>query len=202
MILNLNSIIGDDSMKKILLLLSLLILSTTSSFAAESISAKTPTIAIIPYVNTTEETKDYVKTTIETNFATEFPKDKFIVVSDVDIQKALNASGYDSSNMELPEKDMMSAVAKATNADYVLAMEIDQLISSRHISFFSTKVETKAKLKYKFYNTAQDKATPFQTTGDFENSATLIGDVGYKEPITKSLNKAMDAAYNKIVQYL
>jgi len=189
-------------MKKVLILLCLLVLSTTTSFASESTLAKTPTIAIIPYVNTTEETKAYVKETIETNFATEFPKEKFIIVSGVDIQKALNASGYDSSNMELPEKDMMSAVAKATNADYVLAMEINQLISSRHISFFATKVETKAKLKYKFYNTAQDKAMPFQTTGDFENSATLIGDVGYKEPITKSLNKAMDAAYNKILGYL
>jgi hypothetical protein len=44
--------------------------------------------------------------------------------------------------------------------------------------------------------------TPFQTTGDFENTATLIGDVGYKEPITKAINKAMTDGYNKILSNL
>lgn len=163
---------------------------------------KTSTIAIIPYFNTTEETKDYVKDIIESNFSTEFSAEKFNVVPAADVQKALKTSGYDATNMELPEKDVMSAIAKATNADYVIAMEVSQLISTRHMAFFSTKVETKAKLKYKFYNTSQDKLTPFQTTGDFENSATLIGDVGYKEPITKAINKAMADAYNKILTNL
>lgn len=190
-------------LKKVLFLVCLFLLSAVPAFAFTpsivSEPTKTSTIAIIPYINTTEETKDYVKDIIESNFSTEFPAEKFNVVPTVDVQKALNTSGYDATNMELPEKDVMSAVAKATNADYVIAMELSQLISTRHMAFFSTKVETKAKLKYKFYNTSQDKLTPFQTTGNFENTATLIGDVGYKEPITKAINKAMTDAYNKIL---
>lgn len=193
-------------LKKVLFLICLFLLSAVQAFAftpsGVSEPTKTSTIAIIPYLNTTEETKDYVKNIVESNFSTEFPAEKFNVVPTVDVQKTLNASGYDVTNMELPEKDIMSAVAKATNADYVIAMEISQLISTRHMAFFSTKVETKAKLKYKFYNASQDKLTSFQTTGDFENTATLIGDVGYKEPITKSINKAMTNAYNKILSNL
>lgn len=54
---------------------------------------------------------------------------------------------------ELPEKDVFATVAKETNTDYVIAMEISNLIKTRHMSFFSTKAEIKAKLKYNFYNT-------------------------------------------------
>jgi len=187
-------------MKKTILFLVLFLISMTTVFAESPPAAtqRSYTIAIIPYVNTTEETKDFVKDVVQSKYAEEFTAKNFSVVSDADVQKALSTAGYDVSNMELPEKDVFATVAKETNADYVIAMEISNLISTRHMSFFSTKVETKAKLKYKFYNTSQDKITTFQTMGDSENVATLIGNVGYKAPITDALNKAMDAGYAKI----
>ncbi len=116
----------------------------------------------------------------------------------MDVQKALNNAGYNTSNVELPDKDILASVAKNTNADYIIAMEVSQLITTRHLSFFQTKVVTKAKLRYKFYDAKQDKAVSFQTIGSSENK-TSFGDIGYKDPITKALNQAMDDANEKIM---
>lgn len=90
---------------------------------------------------------------------------------------------------------------KKTNADYVIAMEISQLITTKHMSMFQLKVVTKAKLHYKFYNAEQDKVISFQTTGISENK-TVFGDVGYKDPITKALTQAMEEANGKIMNNL
>ena len=113
----------------------------------------------------------------------------------------MNNAGYDVSNRVLPEKDVLVAVAKETKADYVVAMELSQLITTKHESFFSIKAETKTKLNYKLYNPSKDKLTAFQTTGDSENSSSF-GGVGYKAPSTDALSKAMDTANNKILSNL
>ena len=194
-------------MKKVLLFLCLFLVSMTTVFAESAevpvqVSEKKYTIAVIPYLNTTEEKAGYINDVIQTKYNDEFSKTKFTVIPEADVLTALNKAGYDVSNMELPEKGVLASVAKETNADYVVAMEISQRITTRHMSFFSTKAETKAKLRYKFYDLSKDKLVILQTTGDSENTATLIGNVGYKAPITNALNKAMDAGYVKITSNL
>jgi hypothetical protein len=154
-------------------------------------------LAIVPYINSTEETKGYIQEIVESKYTEQYSNKSFQIISSEDVQKALNGTGYDISNKELPEKDVLAAVAKKTNADYVIAMEISQLITTRHMSFFQSKVVSKAKLHYKFYNAGQDKMVSFQVTGLSENK-TVFGDVGYKDPITKALNQAMDEANEKI----
>jgi len=158
-------------------------------------------IAIIPYINSTEEKKGYIQEIIDNKYTSNYSGEKFQKIPLVDVQRALSKTGYNSSNMELPDKDILSAVAKETNADYVIAMEVSQLITTRHMSFFQIKVVTKAKLHYKFYDAKQDKVISFQVTGASENKA-IIGDVGYKDPITKALNQAMDDANEKIMSNL
>lgn len=182
-----------------------LLASMSITFAQESSPVPTQkgtyTVAIIPYINATEEKQDYIKETIDSKYTEQFSNDKFHLASAVDIQKVLSSTGFDASNMELPEKDVMASVAKQTNADYVIAMELSQLITTRHMSFFQAKVVTKTKLRYKFYNAKQDKIIPFQTTGISENK-TVFGGVGFKDPIVKALNEAMDNANIKITENL
>ena len=164
----------------------------------EKVTAAQPSIAILPYINSTEEKKGYIDETINSKYTEQYTNKNFQLVPLLDTQKALNSAGYNTSNMELADKDILAAVAKNTKADYVIAMEISQLITTRHLSFFQTKVVTKAKLRYKFYNAAQDKVVSFQTLGSSENK-TSFGDVGYKDPITKALTQAMDDANEKIM---
>lgn len=173
---------------------------TVGSQKTEVITTQ-PNIAIIPYINSTEEKKGYIEELINSKYTEQYSNKNFQLIPLVDVQKALNNVGYNASNMELPDKDILASVAKNANADYVIAMEISQLITTRHLSFFQTKVVTKAKLRYKFYNAKQDKVVSFQTTGLSENK-TSFGDVGYKDPITKALNQAMDDANEKIMSNL
>ena len=197
-------------MKKILLLLVLFLLSMTTVFAQPDTSPLTEppqtlekeyTIAVIQYINTTEEKQGYIDEVIQTKYTNGFPAKKIKIVPAAEVQIALNNAGYDVSNRVLPEKDVFVAVAKETKADYVVAMELSQLITTKHMSFFSIKAETKTKLNYKLYNTGKDKLTAFQTTGDSENSSAF-GGVGYKAPIMDALSKAMDAANTKILSNL
>jgi len=195
-------------MKKsaIIAILFLFIVSmSTVAFAEETtkpqIDQSARNVAIIPYINATEETKGYIQEVVDSKYTEQYSNKNFKMIPLVDVQQALNNTGYDVSNKELPDKDVLAAVAKKTNANYVVAMEISQLITTRHMSYFQTKVVTKAKLRYKLYNAEQDKVIPFQVTGLSENKS-VFGDVGYKDPITKALTQAMEAANEKIMSNL
>ena len=184
----------------IITILCLIVMSMTAIVSAqESINPQKTSynIAIVPYINSTEEIQGYIKETIDSKYTEQYSNNNFQMISSVDVQKALNSTGYDISNKELAEKDILASVAKQTKADYVIAMEVSQLITTRHMSFFQAKVVTKAKLHYKIYNVEKDKVVSFQVTGLSENK-TIFGDVGYKDPITKALSQAMDEANEKI----
>lgn len=160
-----------------------------------------PSIAVIPYINSTEETKGYIQEVVNTKYTEQYSNKSFNFIPLVETQKALKSAGFDTTNNELPEKDVMAVVAETANADYVIAMEISQLVTTRHLSMFQAKVVTKAKLKYKLYNAKQNKLVSFQTTGLSENKS-VFGDVGYRDPITKALSQAMDEANTKIMNSL
>jgi len=198
----------------ITILLLFLVSINTVVFAEESIKPQeaetgilqsTPKpfskLAIVPYINSTEETKGYIQEIIDSKYTEQYSSKNFQLIPLVEVQTALNNAGYDVSNKELPDKDVLASVAKKTNADYVIAMEISQLITTKHMSMFQLKVVTKAKLHYKLYNIEQDKVISFQTTGISENK-TVFGDVGYKDPITKALTQAMEEANVKIMNNL
>ena len=173
----------------------------THNDAVQSTAKTSYRLAIVPYINSTEEKKGYIQEIVDGKYSEHYSNKNFQIIPLEEVQKALNSTGYDVSNQELAEKDILASVAKQTNADYVIAMEISQLITTRHMSFFQAKVVTKAKLRYKFYNAEKDKVASFQVTGLSENK-TVFGDVGYKDPITKALNQAMDDANEKIKSYL
>ena len=186
-----------------LLCLMVVLFGVTAVFAEEPSTqpAGKANIAIIPYINSTEETKGYIQEVIDAKYTEQYSNKNFQIVPQIETQKALNTAGFDVSNKELPEKDVFAAVAEKTNADYVIAMEISQLNTTRHMSMFQMKVVTKAKLRYKFYSAKDSKLVSFQVTGASENK-TVFGDVGYRDPITKALNQAMDEANTKILNSL
>jgi hypothetical protein len=52
-----------------------------------------------------------------------------------------------TANKELPDKDALAIVVEKTMANYVIDMELSQVIITRHLSMFQAKVVTKAKLR-------------------------------------------------------
>ena len=192
-----------SGMKKIIFLaLTLLLVNCSMAMAASSSRAVTGQnsvkIAVVPYLATSEQDKDYVPGIVDEGYTTYFSSLPGVtVVPAADTQAALRAAGYDKSDMVLPEKETLAAVAQATGADYVVAMELSSLNAIRHVSLFQYKISVNVKLEYHFYSAKKDTMMPFKTTGANDN-ATIIGDVGFKAPIKASLQQAMKKANDKI----
>ena len=155
-------------------------------------------VVIIPFINSTEETKDYIGKTVEAKFAEQFSNAKYQTAAQETVNASLSANKFDASNLELPEKDLMIKVANETNADYVIAMEIVQFINSRHASYFSTSAKSEVKLRYKVYSKATNQVTTFQTVGKGNNKVTSIGIPGIGEAMRRGLVEAMDEGFIKI----
>lgn len=182
-------------MKKLVMLVFLLIALSGVVAAAEM---EKGTVAVMPYFNSTEETKGYIGKTVNGGYTGYFAKAGFRVVSQEAVKAAMQNAGYDASDQMLPEKEVMARIAQETGADYVVAMELAGLHSTRHESYFSTKVNTKCKLKYHFYSQKADKLTPFQTTSVNNNKAVLVGMRSYKSSMIAALKDAMNKGNEKI----
>lgn len=159
------------------------------------------TIAVIPYVNASEEHKGYVEDTVTTDYTNYFATMGYTIAPQDMVSKSLENTGYSSDNEDLPEKEQMAAVAKDTKADYVVAMIIDELHASRHDSFFQTKVTAKTKLSYAVYSAKADKIYKFKSTSSDDNK-TSFGGVGYKTPIVNVLTRSMEQSNSKILAFI
>ncbi len=204
-------------MKKTILILSLLltfcslcaVASANSSRPTDSAriapagyqAAVHPKLAVLSYINTSEEKTGYVADAVNSGYTNYFQKLDYTILPSKDAQDALAKTGYSTENEALPDKDQLAAVARATGADFVIAMEISELHASRHISVFQEKVTAKCKLNYAIYSVQTDKVYSFKATGNDDNK-TVFGGVGYKTPIVKSLNAAMDKANSNIREFL
>ncbi|MCR5175865.1 MAG: hypothetical protein K6C05_03335 [Anaerovibrio sp.] len=181
-------------MKKILLILMVSLF--TMSAACSAAGSK---IAVIPYLDTTEATvdKDYIPGFMHKYYNDSMAKMGLSVIPENEVQAALDEAGYDVSNQMIADKDIMAAVANRTGADYVVAVELNDLKDAKHESFFQLKVSVSVKMRYNFYSVAKNKLLAFQVTGADENK-TIFGGVGTKSPINNALKKASGKANDKI----
>lgn len=186
-------------MKKLLAVIMMLAMLAVSAVAMAA-EAK-PSIAVIPYINTSAEKKDYIPKTLDEGYTNYFAANGYTVVDAAKVQVALKDSGYTVEDEELPEQYNMAQVAKATGADYVVAMEVAELHASRHMSLFQSKVSAKGKLAYRIYSVKADRVYSFKTSADDDNK-TIIGDVGYKTPINNVLNSCMAKGNEKIAAFV
>lgn len=176
----------------------LLTMGVAGAAASPETSSLSKQVLIVPFINSTEEKKDYIGETVQEKFMQQFSNEKFQTVPAAKVQSVLTASQYDPSNMELPESDLMEKLAREADADYVVAMEIVHFMNSRHASFFSTSAKSEVKLRYKVYSKATNKTTAFQVTGKGNNKVTSIGVPGIGTAMKRGIMEAMDEAFLKI----
>ncbi|MEG6586625.1 hypothetical protein [Dendrosporobacter sp. 1207_IL3150] len=157
-------------------------------------------VVLVPYINSTEETKEYIGEAVNEKLKEQFSNEKYQTISGENIQALLVNNGFDVSNNVLPENELMAVLAKETGADYVIAMEIVHFMNSRHVSYFSTSAKSEVKLKYKIYTTATNKVTTLQTMGKGNNKVTSIGIPGIGTAMKRGIAQAMDEAFVKIQQ--
>ncbi|BEU86745.1 hypothetical protein TAMA11512_02090 [Selenomonas sp. TAMA-11512] len=160
-----------------------------------------PKIAVIEYLNTTEEDRDFIQEVVAEKYTNYFQTLGYEVVPKADVDAALTKSGYSRTYEELPEKENLAAVAEATGADFVVGMEISDIDATRHMSMFQAKVTVKTKLAYRVYAAKADRVYSFKTASRDDNK-TMFGDVGYKAPIVKALSIGMDESNDKIRTFI
>ena len=183
------------------LLMALSVCGICAASPAETGMQNGAKIAVVQYLNSSEEKQGYVDETVTEKYTNYFSAAGYMVVPNAETQSALSTTGYTTEDEELPDKDQMKAVAEATGADYVVAMEIAELHASRHESFFQVKVTVKTKLAYKDYAAKADKLYAFKTTSSDDNK-TVFGGVGFKSPIVNALTDAMEKGNAKIQSFV
>lgn len=186
------------TMSLMMILCLLLTMGVAGAAASPETNSLSKQVLIIPFINSTEETKDYIGETVNEKFMQQFANEKYQTISAEKMQAALAAIQYDPSNKELPESNVMEKLARDTDADYVIAMEIVHFMNSRHASFFSTSAKSEVKLRYKVYSKAANKTTSFQVTGKGNNKVTSIGVPGIGTAMKRGIMEAMDEAFIKM----
>jgi len=177
-----------------------MVLGFTAMVCAEPVTepiAKPIKVAIVPFVNSTTETRDFVMDAVKKKFDTRFNNKDYVVVPDTSVAEALAKSGYDPKMMELVDKETMINVAKDTGADAVVAMEIVLFNNHRSNSLFSTSAKSEVKLRFRTYETAAHKYSSYQSIGLGVNKAVLVGVGGMGGAIVEGIGKAMDEGFSK-----
>ena len=193
-------------MKKfsMLFLAALLVVSSMSVAAAgraiDFSGGKISRIAVMPYLNASQEKSSYVDEAAEKGYMKYFAAAGMSVVPAEDVQQSLAGMEYTAKNEQLPEQEIMAGVAKGTGADYVVAMVIEDIQQSSQEKFFQTKITAKTRLEYAVYSRTGDSMVYFATFGN--NDSNVVFDVGPRSAIVKALEQAMDRGNNRIKEYM
>jgi hypothetical protein len=93
-------------------------------------------VAVVPYINSSGENRAVVDATISSKLDGYFQSGRYERVPPGEVADFLARSGYDSTLMLLPEKEVLLALANATGADAVVAMDFARIQASRRYSWF------------------------------------------------------------------
>lgn len=188
-------------MRKVALVLVLMFaVSIMSAAGANPIPAENAAkqVVLVPFINSTEEEKDYIAETVQEKYKEQFSNVKYQTVGGDTVTQLLTDNHFDPANKELPDNELLIKIGQETGADYVVAMEIMHFINSRHVAYFSTSAKSEVKMRYKVYAKSTNRVTAFQVTGKGNNKVTSIGVPGIGTAMKRGIAQAMDEAYLKI----
>ncbi|MDF2499493.1 MAG: hypothetical protein K0Q77_207 [Anaerosporomusa subterranea] len=118
-------------------LLLFLIMFAGFAISQPQLAAAEPVrVAVVPYINSSGENRSVVDATIASKLEGYFQSGNYVMVPPGEVADFLAKSGYDATPMLLPEKDVLLALARATGADAVLAMDFARIQANRRYSWF------------------------------------------------------------------
>lgn len=118
----------------------LLFLIVAAAFAVgfpQRVAAEPIRVAVVPYINSSGENRSVVDETISSKLEAYFQTGNYILVPASEVANFLASSGYDTTPMLLPEKEVLAALADATGANAVLAMDFARIQVNRRYSWFN-----------------------------------------------------------------
>jgi hypothetical protein len=156
-------------------------------------------VAIVPYINSSGETRSVVDATISSKLEAYFQSGKYAMVPQGEVAEFLAKNGYDSAQMLLPEKDVLLALASATDADAVLALDFTRIQASRRYSWFYAYTIGSVSIYAKALSVADNNSVSLRVEKQEKLRASRFGP-GVKErtAIGAGIEAAMDELFAKL----
>lgn len=106
------------------------------AFNPQLAAAKSIRVAVLPYINSSGENRPFVDATISSKLEMYFQSKHYMLVPAGEVADFLAKNGYDTQPVLLPEKDLLLALARAIDADAVLAIDFARIQAKRQHSWF------------------------------------------------------------------
>lgn len=196
-------------MKKIFIFILALILSVGTlavagaapRYSIDFSGKKIITLAQVPYINISGDESSYVLDSLKEGYTDYFAKEGFKVISKENTLNALSGNDYVEGDNIIASDEVLKAVAENIGADYIIAMEVEEIATSREDEFPKTKLIARVKLLYKVYEAAENKVYPFRITTSRDNKATLA-EVGPKYAVKAALNQALERGNHRVIEII
>lgn len=158
-------------------------------------------LAVVPYINVSGEETSYILDSLKSNYTDYFANNGFKVILKEKIEEAMTSAEYNANDNIIASDEALKSIAENSNADFVIAMEVEQILTSREDDFPKTKLTAKVNLLYKIYNKSEDKVYRFRITTSKDNKATLA-EVGPKYAIKTALEQALERGNHRLIEII
>lgn len=158
-------------------------------------------LAVIPYINLSGDISTYVLDDLRNGYTDYFAKEGFGVVPKEKVDEALRDIEYNTADNIIATEETLKVVAEKTNADFVIAMEVEEISTVREDNFPNVKITAKIKLLYEIYQKSGDKFNQFRIATSRDNKAVLA-DVGPKYAVDNALRQSLDRGNNRLIEII
>jgi len=158
-------------------------------------------IVLMPYINVSGDESNYVLDSLKSDYTDYFANNGFKVVSKEIAEAAMTTAEYIASDNIIASDEVLQSIAENANADFVIAMEVEEISTSREDEFPKTKLTAKVKLLYKIYNKSENKVYQFRIATTKDNKATLA-EVGPKYAVKTALNQALERGNHRLIEII
>lgn len=186
------------------LVLTLGIISAVNAAPRHSIDfsgKKIISLAVIPYINNSNDMSDYIRDSLSNEYTNYFANSGFKVISKESTEEELNNAGYIIADNVIAPENVLKSVAEYTHSDFVIAMEVEEISTSRDDEFPKTKLTAKVKLLYEIYKKSEDRTYRFRIATTKDNKATLA-EVGPKYAIKTALDQALERGNHRLIEII
>ena len=180
--------------KRFILLLATAVILLGSTHASAAVR-----VAIVPYINSSGENRAVVDTTINSKLESYFQSNNYTMVSPDEVTAFLARNGYDATPLLLPEKEVLSALAAATGADAVLAMDFARIQANRRYSWLHSYTTGSVSIYVKALSVTDNNFVSLRIENSARLKASRFGP-GVKERVAigAGIEAAMDEMFSKL----
>lgn len=156
-------------------------------------------VAVVPYINSSGENRAVVDETITSKIDAYFLSGNYVMVPPSEVAAFLARNGYDATPMLLPEKEVLAALAAATGADAVLAMDFARIQVNRRYSWLHAYTTGSVSIYVKALSLPANNFVSLRIENSARLKASRFGPgVREKVAIGAGIEAAMDEMFAKL----